>query len=240
MNKNKQNKAIGFAILFFIVVLMVGFAFLIPKMAEKYKANQEEKIINNLKSIYTTAVAVDNLDGGLHNDSDNAGTYKILSEKTGFQVYNARQKKKYSLLKDYKTGKIVVWYGEKLRYPRESPSEKISKNDIESLKTEDLFNYDESEGEIVITGFSQAGTKALNAGSVIQIPSSYKGRSVSSIADKAFYGKNIMGVVIIPESVSKVGRDSFSANGETGDSDSIPKPYTGSWKVENGKWIKMN
>lgn len=240
MKPKKTNKTISYAILVFITILMVGVALLIPNLSEKYKAREEGKIINNLSSIYTSAIVVDSLDGGLHNDSDNAGTYKNLSERTGFQVYNSPKEKGYYLLKDYKTGKIVVWYGKNLRYPEETSKEKIQKNDSASLKTEDLFTYDESNGVVTITGFSESGTSSLSSGSVVQIPSTYKGRSVTAIADKAFYGKNIMGTVIIPNTVEQVGRDSFSNNGKTGDSDSISRPYSGSWKIEKSRWEKIN
>lgn len=240
MNKNRNRKAISYTILIFLVILMVGLAFLIPSMAKSYKAKQDEKIIKNLESIYTSAVVVDGIGGGLHNDSDNAGTYKELSSRTGFQIYNSPQDKGYYLLKDYKTGKIVVWYGKKLRYPSETAKEKIANNNLENLKTEDLFTYNESEGVVQITGFSQQASSALNAGSVIQLPDSYKGRTVSAVADKAFSGKNIMGTVVIPSTIKDMGENSFSNNGEKRNSNSIPKPYTGSWKVVNGKWEKLN
>lgn len=236
---NRNNKTASYTLLAFLSVFIMGLFFLIPGISDKMKTEKENKIMKDLEEIYTSAIIVDTIEGGLHNDSDNGGKYKRLSKLSGFQVYNSKKNKRYSLLKNYKDGKIVVWYGEKLRYPQKTTKENLSENDSKSLKTEDLFTYDESQG-VVITGFSEDGTSSLSSGSVIQIPSSYKGREVTGIADKAFYGKNIMGVVIIPESLSQIGHSAFSNNGEKGNSDNISSPYEGSWQVHKGKWEKIS
>lgn len=235
--KNKNRKLIGMTIIALMLVLSVGVAILIPFVAKEIKENQEAKIVKNLENIYTSAVIVDEIEGGLHNDSDNAGKYERLSELSGFRVYNAPEKRKYSLTKDYRTGEIIVRYGEDIQYPKKEESEDLLNVDVSNVETEDLFNYDESNGKVVITGFSQAGVNLLDSGSVIQIPTKYKGRDVVEIADKAFYNRNIMGTVIIPENIKRIGDNAFSNNGVKGLSNNISGP--GTWKVDDKKWIKV-
>lgn len=237
--KSKGRKTIGIAITALIFVFALGIAFTIPIIVKEIQENKEKEIMANLENIYTSAIIVDKIEGGLHNDSDNTGKYERLSELSGFSVHNVAEKGKYSLTKDYKTGEIVVRYGEDLEYPQKAEDE-FEEVDLENIQAEDLFTYDESEGKVVITGFSQAAVSLLNSESVIQIPSTYKGRDVVEIADKAFYNKNIMGTVIIPESIEKIGDNAFSNNGVKGMSDNIDeKPYAGSWKVDDKRWVKL-
>lgn len=234
----KQSKTKAAVIGLFITILMVLLAFLVPIFFEELKEKKIAKLNKDLQEIYTSAIVVDDLEGGLHNDSDNNGKYELLSEKSGFQVYNAPKKNKYSLQKDYKTGKITVYFGEKeIQYPSKVKPENIVGQEI---KNEDLFSYDESTGKVIVTGFSSTGIEVLEAQSAIQIPETYKGRQVVEIADNAFYGKGLRGTVVIPESIEKIGRYSFANNGEKGNSESIKKPYAGTWKIEKDKWIKIN
>lgn len=233
-----KNKRTGIAIVFLMIVLALGMMFLIPIAVDGYKENKKAKIMKDLENIYMSAIIVDKIDGGLHNDSDNAGKYEILSKDSGFDVYNVPKKGKYSLMKDYKTEKITVYYGTDIQYPAKIEKEEgpIKDGDV---SIEDLFMYDESNGNVVITGFSGTAINLLKSDSVIEIPSSYNGREVKEIADKAFYNKNIMGTVIIPESIKKVGSHAFSNNGEKGISGNITKPYAGTWKVDGKNWVRI-
>lgn len=236
----RSRKLTGITVVVLIVIFAIGIMIVAPFVAKTVKERQDASIMSNLENIYTSAVIVDKIEGGLHNDSDNAGKYERLSELSGFRVYNAPEKKKYSLLKDYKTGEITVKYGLDIQYPKKADKENLA-NSSESgkVQAEDLFNYDESEGRVVITGFSQAAVSLLDSGSVIQIPSTYKGRDVVEIADKAFYNRNIMGTVTIPESIKRIGDNAFSNNGVKGISGNISKPYAGSWKVEEKQWVRV-
>lgn len=234
----KQSKIKAVVIGFFIATLMISLAFLTPIFVDELKEKKVAKLNKDLQEIYTSAIVVDDLEGGLHNDSDNNGKYELLSEKSGFQVYNAPKKNKYSLQKDYRTGKITVYFGEKeIQYPSKIQPETIVGKEITN---EDLFSYDESTGKVIVTGFSSLGVETLEVQSAIQIPETYKGRQVVEIADNAFYGKNLRGTVVIPESIETIGRYSFANNGEKGNSENIKKPYAGTWKIEKDKWIKIN
>lgn len=236
---NRKNRRLtGITIATLTLIFAVGVIILTPFIAESISDRHKASIMNDLENIYTSAVIVDEIEGGLHNDSDNTGKYERLSEISGFRVYNAPAKNKYSLTKDYKSGKIIVRYGNNIQYPEEKESN-IDNVNSDNLQTQDLFKYDESEGKIVITGFSEAAVSLLNSESVIQIPSTYNGRDVVEIADKAFYNRNIMGTVIIPESIKRVGDNAFSNNGVKGISGNIGKPYAGSWKVDEKKWVRI-
>lgn len=238
MKEKKTRKTTSYLILGFLTILMTCFAFLTPSLIEDMKEEYREKIMANLVKIYTQAETVDKLEGGLHNDSDNAGRYKILSQKAGIEVFNSPTKRKYSLIKDYQTGKITVYYGEKqLQYP-EFKEEQIPT--VGDIKNEDLFLFSESTGKVVLLGFSSLASRNLNSNSTIEIPSHYNGKPVVEIADKAFYGQNLGGSVVIPETVKAVGRYSFANNGPKSDSGNIGKPYAGTWKLEKDKWVKVN
>lgn len=239
--KGKSNTKI-IVLFFLIIAITILIIAASPNMANKIKSVHEKDIVKNLEKIHMSAIIVDEIEGGLHNDSDENGKYIELSEMSGHNVYAKQEKGKYSVSKDYNSGYILVKYGEEMQYPPKA--EKVdSDNPVDSseLAAEDLFSYDESRGKVVVTGFNENGLSSLESGSVIQIPETYKGRDVVEIAEGAFYGKNIMGTVIIPESVRKVGSNAFSNNGTKGVSGNINgKPYAGSWIVENDKWIKVS
>ena len=213
---------------------------MLPGIIQTIKDNKEKEVMVNMESIYTSAIIVDEIDVGLHEDSDGAGKYEKLSELSGFQVYNVPKKGKYSVVKDYRTGEVIVRYGEELQYPKIYERENFEEIANDNISTQDLFIYDESEGKVVITGFSESAVSLLNSNSVIQIPIVYNGRDVVEIADQAFYNRNIMGTVIIPESIKKIGDGAFANNGVKGVSGNITKPYAGSWRVEGRNWVKMN
>lgn len=234
----KNRKVVGFTILAILITLAVGTVIMLPSIVDRIEERANDEILENMEKIYTSAIIVDEIDVGLHEDSGNDGKYEKLSEMSGFRVYNAPEKKKYSVMKDYKSGKIKVYYGEeKLIYPEEKDDEIDVEVDPVDLKNEDLFNYDESTGNVIITGFSEAGVSLLETDSAIQIPETYKGRDVVEIAEKAFYNKGIEGVVVIGENIEKIGENAFTNNGVKGVSDSIEKP--GKWVVEDKKWVKV-
>lgn len=243
MEEKKNKGLIGYVIIAILLIFVAGAVFLIPSIADTLKSKKEAELMSNLENIYTSAIIVDEIEGGLHEDSGDAGKYDKLSELSGFRVYNAAEKKKYSVMKDYNSGEIIVRHGKDLQYPKlaEDEDDFADNGDLESTKDEDLFNYDESEGKVVITGFSETGVGLLESDSVIQIPSSYKGRDVVEIDEKAFYNRNIMGTVVIPENIQQIGNNAFSNNGVKGISNNIDKkPYAGSWKVDEKSWVKSN
>lgn len=239
--KSKTSVKIIVAVILTIVVITLFIA-AAPNIASKIKSQHEEDLVRSLERIHMSAIIVDEIEGGLHNDSDENGRYIELSEMSGHNVYVKEEEGKYSATKDYTSGKILVKYGENLQHPA-----KVEKDDSDSLANlselspEDLFSYDETRGKVVVTGFNENGVNFLESTSVIQIPETYNGRDVVEIADNAFNGRNLMGTVIIPESVRKIGSNSFSNNGAKGASGNINgKPYAGSWIIENDKWIKVS
>lgn len=234
----KGRKIVGFTILAIIFTLAIGAVIMLPSVVDKIEEKANNEILENMEKIYTSAIIVDEIDVGLEEDVDSEGKYEKLSEMSGFRVYNAPERKKYSAMKDFKTGKIKIYYGkDKLMYPEEVEDEIEVEVDPENMKNEDLFNYDESTGDIVITGFSEAGVSLLGADNAIQIPETYKGREVVEIAEKAFYNKGIEGVVVIGENIKKIGDNAFTNNGLKGVSDSINKP--GRWVVEDKEWVEV-
>lgn len=235
----KGRRTVGIVIVSILVIFAIGLLFTLPGIITKFEENKENEIRSNMESIYTSAIIVDEIDVGLHEDSDGAGKYEKLSEMSGFRVYNSPQKDRYSVVKDYRTGKITVRYGEKLQYPEVHEQKEVEIDNVDDVATQDLFNYDESGGRVVIIGFSEVGVSLLTSESVIQIPTTYNGRDVVEIADRAFYNRSIMGTVIIPENIKKIGDGAFSNNGVKGVSDNIPKPYVGSWKVDDKTWVKV-
>lgn len=234
----KGRKIVGFTILAIIFTLAIGAVIMLPSVVDKIEEKANNEILENMEKIYTSAIIVDEIDVGLEEDVDSEGKYEKLSEMSGFRVYNAPERKKYSAMKDFKTGKIKIYYGkDKLMYPEEVEDEIEVEVDPENMKNEDLFNYDESTGDIVITGFSEAGVSLLGTDNAIQIPETYKGREVVEIAEKAFYNKGIEGVVVIGENIKKIGDNAFTNNGLKGVSDSINKP--GRWVVEDKEWVEV-
>lgn len=236
----RGRRIVGFTILAIIFTLAIGTVIMLPSIVNKMEERANNEILENMEKIYTSAIIVDEIDIGLEEDVDEEGKYEKLSEMSGFRVYNAPEKKKYSAMKDFKTGKIKIYYGkDKLVYPEEIEIEDEVEIEIdpENMKNEDLFNYDESTGDIVITGFSEEGVSLLGTDNAIQIPETYKGRQVVEIAEKAFYNKGIEGVVVIGDNIEKIGDNAFTNNGLKGVSDSIEKP--GRWVVEDKEWVEV-
>ena len=64
------------------------------------------------------------------------------------------------------------------------------------------LTYEESDGEIIITGLKDKSIK------VLAIPSKIDGKPVTAIADNAFYGSGLTGVSI-PDGVRSIGWFSF-------------------------------
>lgn len=239
-NSPKSRKVVGFTILAIVFTLAIGAVIMIPSIVDKLEERANDEILENMENIYTSAIIIEEIDVGLHEDSDNDGKYEKLSEMSGFRVYNVPEKNKYSVMKDYRSGKIKVYYGEeKLVYPEEKEDEIEVESEIDptNIQNEDLFNYDESTGDIIVTGFSEDGVSLLGTDNAIQIPETYKGREVVEIAEKAFYNKGIEGVVVIGDNIKKIGDNAFTNNGLKGASDSIDKP--GRWIVEDKEWIKV-
>lgn len=235
--KGDSGKLIGLTSLSIILIFFIGGLFTLPSIIQKSKENARNEVLDNMKKIHTAAVIVDEIDVGIEEDVDNKGKYLKLSETAGFRVYNQIQDKKYSVYKDPKTKEITVNYGKDIQYPDKKFEKDFQVEGKDSVSIEDLFTFDESNGKVILTGFSSVGLSLLESNSVIQIPSSYKGRDVVEIADNAFYNKKITGTVIIPESIEKIGNNAFSNNGPKGVSENISKPHAGSWKVKEKKWI---
>ena len=163
-----------------------------------------------------------------------------IKRNLGFEVYNQNITNKYSAL--IQNGTLIVYFGAEenlVQYPTQemiaSSNKPANKEDYENYQ---FYTYTLSSNKAIVTGFSEEGLRFLQGNEALVIPSEIQGKPVKEISDMAFYNKNISGKVVIPSSIQKLGRDSFSMNGERGKSNSIGKPYEGTWIVKKDKWIK--
>lgn len=233
---NKNLSLVLFGIFFTFALCSVSVLYL---SLDSFKENKIQKIEEKMAFIYTNADRVSKMEGGLKQPGNDGSVNKIVSELTGETVYNMDKEKSYSVHEE--KGKVYVHYGigEKKRiYPIEKKQSNVAMNK-EDIKNEDLYTYNIQNGKAIVTGFSENGYKFITTDTVVKIPSSYRGNTVVEIADSAFYQKNIMSKVIIPDTVRKIGPNSFSMNGAKGNSFSINKPYTGTWTLNGREWVKQ-
>ena len=232
----KNGREVNFTVFSILIIFLVGVLVTGYFVFKGYEEKVSQKIDSNLILIYDNAQAVVRVEGKLANEADGEGVNESLSKLVKFDVYNTKKLNEYSVVR--KNGKIKVYYslGENERvYPPDVHKKKaINKEDVEN---QDLFTYEVSTGKAIVTGFSEDGYKFISSSGLIKIPEEYNGVKVVEIADSAFYNKKFTGQVIIPSTVVKVGRNSFSMNGVKQNSLSIPRPYTGIWKLDGKEWV---
>lgn len=241
MNKDgiKSNKKIATFSFILIIILSIGMALTLYVNTQFALDKKKEKIFADLENIYNYSLDFKKSIGENQRKEDIIYHDKI-KRNLDLEVYNQNIINKYSAL--MQDGNLIVYYGageNLIQYPTEemfASSEKpANKEDYENYQ---FYTYLVSSNKVIVTGFSEAGLKFIQGNETLVIPSEFQGKPVKEISDMAFYNKKISGNIVIPESIEKVGRDSFSMNGKRGKSNSIGKPYEGTWVIERDKWVK--
>lgn len=233
-----NNKILSLSFVIF-ALFAIGLASLLYFNTKMSVEKKKEEINMNLEMIYNYSLDLKKSIGE-NQRKEEVIYHDKIKRNLDFEVFNQNIINKYSAL--MRDGNLIVYYGageNLIQYPTEemlASSEKpANKEDFENYQ---FYTYTISSNEAIVTGFSEEGLKFLQGNEAIVIPSEFQGKSVREIADMAFYNKRISGKVVIPSSVEKIGRDSFSMNGERGKSNSIGKPYEGTWIIKRDKWIK--
>lgn len=238
-NSTKSNNKILRLSFVIFALFAIGLASLLYFNTKISVEKKKEEINMNLEMIYNYSLDLKKSIGENQRKEELIYHDKI-KRNLDFEVYNQNIINKYSAL--MQDGKLIVYYGageNLIQYPTEemfASSEKpANKEDYENYQ---FYTYLVSSNKVTVTGFSEAGLKFIQGNETLVIPSEFQGKPVKEISDMAFYNKKISGNIVIPESIEKVGRDSFSMNGERGKSNSIGKPYEGTWIIERDKWVK--
>ena len=235
-----NNKILSLSFVIF-VLFAVGLASLFYFNAKSSVEKKREEINVNLETIYNYSLNMKKSIGE-NQRKENIIYHDKIKRNLDFEVYNQNIINKYSAL--IQDGNLIVYFGageNLVQYPTEemiaSSKKPANKEDYENYE---FYTYTISSNKVIVTGFSEEGLRFLQGNEALVIPSEVQGKPVREISDMAFYNKNIFGKVVIPSSIQKIGRDSFSMNGERGESNSIGRPYEGTWIVKKDKWVKAD